>query len=61
MPKRPDWLWWLALARLAAVRRPLPAVSGFRRHPIVRRGLPVIGLVLMPGLHSDRRGQWLVL
>jgi hypothetical protein len=41
-----------ALVRPAAVRRFLPADSGFRGHPIVRRGLPVIGLVLMPEVAS---------
>jgi hypothetical protein len=38
-----------ALVRSAAVRCFLPSDSGFRGRPIVRRGLPVIGLVLMPG------------
>jgi hypothetical protein len=38
-----------ALVRPAVVRRFLPADSGFRGHPVVRRELPVIGLVLMPG------------
>ena len=41
-----------ALVRPAVVRRFLPADSGFRGRPIVRRGLPVIGLVLMPEVAS---------
>jgi hypothetical protein len=46
-----------ALARPAAVRRSLPADSGFRGLPIKRRGLPVIDLVLMPWRH--RHQCWL--
>jgi len=38
----------VALARAAAVRCFLSADLGFRGCPVVRRGLPVIGLVLMP-------------